>query len=739
MKILLLIDALDIGGAETHVITLAKGLNESGHEVSVLSSGGDLEEKLAECGVRVLRFCASVTGAAFGLALIRHVAFLRRLQKQHGFDILHAHTRRTAVMLRALRLCERLFGLRLPPRLRAPCLPYRRRARRRLALPALIVTAHAKFAPRYRRLSFWGDATVAVSADLKQHVSGAFGVPNERIRVVVNGIDQTVFYPIPPCAESGEGVLSVLFASRLDKDCALAAKALIEIAPRLAHEARKRDKGLRITILGGGEEYNDIAMRAERINRQRESGEQLIHVRGATADPADFFRDADVFVGVSRAALEALFCGCAVVLAGDEGFGGLLTPHNFDALAEQNFCCRGQGQLSGERLEQALFRQILRVVDMGAEQKRQLLQEICARAQGRYSAASMCEQTARLYEKTLVNKRKLQLLIGGYAGCENLGDDAILRALVRRWQRQVAPQSLVCPHAAPIAAGATLALTALTGGRARFGIPCVSRTHLLDLLRAMRGADTFVLGGGALLQNCSSHGARSLAYYLALLCLSRLCGCPFTLVANGIGPLKGWLPRALTIRILRKARGISARDGASRSALIGMGMPPDRIEVEPDPVLSICADEDAAKRLLSVRGIPARYVCIVARPTDACTLSELTEAVRRLWKDRGAYPLFFAFDQRKDAPVCREMMRACGAGRLLPCEREQTVAGVFALSVGVVSLRLHGLILAKAADAPALCVPYSPCDAKTVNFARTNGQAVADEHDLWEKMTEMMQ
>ena len=40
MKILMVTMKMDIGGAETHILELAKGLKEQGHSVHVVSEGG---------------------------------------------------------------------------------------------------------------------------------------------------------------------------------------------------------------------------------------------------------------------------------------------------------------------------------------------------------------------------------------------------------------------------------------------------------------------------------------------------------------------------------------------------------------------------------------------------------------------------------------------------------------------------------------------------------------------------
>jgi hypothetical protein len=63
MNILLMIDALDCGGAETHVCTLALALAKEGHRVTVLSEGGAMERELEEGKVRVAHLPASIRTA----------------------------------------------------------------------------------------------------------------------------------------------------------------------------------------------------------------------------------------------------------------------------------------------------------------------------------------------------------------------------------------------------------------------------------------------------------------------------------------------------------------------------------------------------------------------------------------------------------------------------------------------------------------------------------------------------
>ena len=52
MKILMLIDALGVGGAESHVEILATELAKMGHEIIVASAGGVLCKRLRGANVR---------------------------------------------------------------------------------------------------------------------------------------------------------------------------------------------------------------------------------------------------------------------------------------------------------------------------------------------------------------------------------------------------------------------------------------------------------------------------------------------------------------------------------------------------------------------------------------------------------------------------------------------------------------------------------------------------------------
>ncbi len=676
MNVLLLIDALTPGGAETHVVTLARSLASKGHTVSVLSDGGALEEQLFSVGVRCLHPPCPFGGAAWR-GFWRNLRFLRRLGREQCYDIFHAHTRRTALLLR-------LMG--------------------KVPFSARVVTCHARFSPRYRRLSYWGERTIAVSDDLREHLSEAFDVSKERVSVIPNGIDLSEFCP-DGRAKTAEGT-QIVFASRLDADCSAAAFALITMIDRL-----RARHDVTLTIAGGGACFGALSALAAKVNEHH--GKPIVRLTGALSRMAPLFQTADIFVGVSRAALEALGCGSSVILAGNEGFGGVLTEQNFEHFFVSNFCCRGEVALN----EQALENAVVSLLSLPPKERRRSASVLRQRLLARCDAAGMATATETVYHEALQKNLPRRVLIGGYAGCGNLGDDAILRCLVDRARREFHSIALCATVADP-----EISQTQFEG------VDLIRRTSLFALWREMGRADAFILGGGCLLQNCSAHGNRSLLYYLGLLALAHMRRRPAVLIANGIGPLKGRFSRHLVARALRRVARISVRDRRSRDLLLSLGLSETAVRLESDPVLSLCpASKDTAEQLLSAHlpseAIGKTLIAIAPRPNEM-QLEALTQALRVLWEQHGIYPLFFAFDRTQDLTSCEQMIAACGVGCLFPCDDERAVAAVFAhpRTRTVIAGRLHALILAHVAKRKAIALCCDAHDGKVSEFAASVGQ-----------------
>ncbi|MBX5477385.1 MAG: glycosyltransferase, partial [Clostridia bacterium] len=232
-KVMLLAMALDLGGAETHVVTLAEGLRRHGWTPVVVSAGGRLVDRLAAAGIRHLR---APLASRSPLDVLRAWLHVRRALRAEAPDVVHAHARIPAWVSET--------------------------ARRGLDMP-LVTTYHGVYNAGWfwRRVSRWGDVTIAVSPEVKDHLVQRLGAPEARIRVIPNGVDTAHFAPaaVPPDVDgvSREDRPVIVHVSRLD-EVVEPALALCDAAAALA----SRWPRLRALIVGGGRGEAAVAARA---------------------------------------------------------------------------------------------------------------------------------------------------------------------------------------------------------------------------------------------------------------------------------------------------------------------------------------------------------------------------------------------------------------------------------------------------------------------------------------------
>jgi len=163
MKILLLTTHVNTGGITSYILTLGGALVRSGHQVTVVSSGGDNVDRLERAGMRHIRFNIR-TKSEVDPKLWMSLPSLVRLIREEGINIVHAHTRVTQVLGS---LASRITGVNM------------------------VTTCHGFFKPRWSRKMFpcWGQAVIAISKPVEQHLSADLGVPRDKVHMIGNGID----------------------------------------------------------------------------------------------------------------------------------------------------------------------------------------------------------------------------------------------------------------------------------------------------------------------------------------------------------------------------------------------------------------------------------------------------------------------------------------------------------------------------------------------------------------------
>jgi glycosyltransferase involved in cell wall biosynthesis len=163
LKVLHLTTHLNIGGISRYILMTGSRFVRMGHEVSVLSSGGNLEEDFLKKKIRCHVFPIR-TKCEFHPKLWFALGGIVRLVKEEKYDVLHAHTRVTQVLAR---MVSRLTGV-----------PF-------------VSTFHGFYKRRLGRRLFkcWGDRVIAVSPLVARDLERKHRIPKSRIRIIDNAVD----------------------------------------------------------------------------------------------------------------------------------------------------------------------------------------------------------------------------------------------------------------------------------------------------------------------------------------------------------------------------------------------------------------------------------------------------------------------------------------------------------------------------------------------------------------------
>ena len=144
MKILMALNGLDIGGAETHVVELSKEIKRRGHEVIMVSSGGVYQKEVEDFGIKHYTVTLISRSPADILASKKQ---LKEIILKEKPDIVHSHARIPGFLLDMVhREMKKSF--------------------------VFVTTAHWTFDTSFlvKKLTRWGEKTLAVSDDLKKYL-----------------------------------------------------------------------------------------------------------------------------------------------------------------------------------------------------------------------------------------------------------------------------------------------------------------------------------------------------------------------------------------------------------------------------------------------------------------------------------------------------------------------------------------------------------------------------------------
>lgn len=368
--ILLALMKLDIGGAETHAVVLARHLTELGYRVIMASAGGCFEAEVARYGVKHYRVPLHQPNIS---CLWRSIWALRRIVHAEKIDLIHAHARIPAFVAA---LMSRPKNVRF------------------------ITTAHFNFDYRYglKYISRWGERTIAVSEDIKEHLVKYFRVPAEKIVVIPNGIDVEIFTP-PENENTGKerGAIEILLVSRLDGPLADVALNLIAACEQIYDLWPQ----IRLSIVGDGNRRPEVERLVHEFNARK--GRPVAAALGARTDVNKIMAKSDLVVGVSRVALEAMACARPVLLAGPQGFGGLLDRQKLALFQKDNFTARESGKKTTAAVLAGSLKEFLQLPEQWRTETGKFFRQFVVE---KYSSLGMAKKTAQVYSQVLEQRRQ---------------------------------------------------------------------------------------------------------------------------------------------------------------------------------------------------------------------------------------------------------------------------------------------------------------------------------------------
>ena len=304
-----------------------------------------------------------------------------------------------------------------------------------------------------------------------------------------------------------------------------------------------------------------------------------------------------------------------------------------------------------------------------------------------------------------------RVVLSGYYGFNNLGDDAVLAATTAALR--------ACRPDIEIAVLSREPETARSDGIER-----VPRARPAALVRALRACDLFLSGGGSLFQDATSW--RSPWYYLGVLALAQRLARRTAVYAQGIGPLRGRAVRVAARRVLNGVDLITLRDGDSLAVLDALGVDRPPVVVAGDPALLLAPDPSprvAAEQSQWGEGVSAG-LALRSWGSDAWCEAVIA-AVRTVAERRRVRWICLPMHRPRDLDLAVWVAARIGGGARVVREAlgPQEMLALIGSLVFVVGMRLHALIFAAMQGVPFVALAYDP---KISGFARELGEPVLD-------------
>lgn len=296
----------------------------------------------------------------------------------------------------------------------------------------------------------------------------------------------------------------------------------------------------------------------------------------------------------------------------------------------------------------------------------------------------------------------LRVVISGFYGFDNIGDEAILQAIVDEFKCEDKGIDVVVLSADP------------KKTKSIYNVNAVNRSNFCEVYTAVKSCDALISGGGGLLQDVTS--ALSIWYYISIMLLAHILGKPVYAFAQGIGPIVNGLNRRMLKYIANRTKSISVRDEKSMNELLDIGVKkPIECTADPALMLNSAPKERGMEILLRESGRkqidkPVIGFCLRKWKSNTDAVGVFSAVADRVIEELGADVAFIPFHHRKDLKMAEEIVKRMRNDAImisniyLPSE----ILSLLSLMELNVCVRLHGLIFSAKTGVPMVAISYDP-------------------------------
>lgn len=291
-----------------------------------------------------------------------------------------------------------------------------------------------------------------------------------------------------------------------------------------------------------------------------------------------------------------------------------------------------------------------------------------------------------------------KVLISGYYGFDNAGDDTVLFGIIRSLQK-LDPAIQIS-----VLSNKPRETTAL------FGIPAYNRWRFSTIVQQLKQTDLLIMGGGSLLQDATS--PRSVIYYLSIVTIAKLLNKPVIFYAQGFGPISHRFSKLLIRWIVNKVDVITVRDEGSAEDMKRLGVRRP-IHISADPAIMIRPEDvdlDASRSRLLRNGKKSLAISIRAWKNEQKYKKEIAKMADEMI-EKGWNVYFLPMQYPADVPPSQDILHEMEQPGAIVINEQMNFHEIISF-IGnmdfVIGMRLHSIILAAVMGVPFVGVSYDP-------------------------------